>query len=218
MKATHRGHCQACGRLQMLPSGRLSLHGYNVTHGFFSGTCAGAKWEPFEVSCALVKVFITNAQTQLQGVVDFQTSLRAEATAPMAWFNCYEANPRGRYYYTRTHRWKYVRVTEQVIAFRDGTGTYSKFVREGDTKWERVDGQFIVVPDPSEVSTNFRSSLLEVCTEANRVYAQWLEHEAQSLRRYIQWQIDRVANWKPAPLLPVDAKDKEGFEPTAAPY
>jgi hypothetical protein len=48
--ATHVGECQGCGRTQMLPEGRLSLHGYTVRWGFFEGVCQGAAHPPLEVS------------------------------------------------------------------------------------------------------------------------------------------------------------------------
>lgn len=48
-KATHKGICQCCGRLQKLPYGRLSQHGYTVTWGFFNGVCGGAEHLPLEL-------------------------------------------------------------------------------------------------------------------------------------------------------------------------
>lgn len=54
MKATHSGHCQACGHLQKLPKDVLAKHGYKIKHGFFSGICIGAGELPFEESCDLV--------------------------------------------------------------------------------------------------------------------------------------------------------------------
>jgi hypothetical protein len=47
-KATHQGTCQSCGRLQKLPRGRLSKHGYTVDWGFFNGVCGGAGYKPLE--------------------------------------------------------------------------------------------------------------------------------------------------------------------------
>jgi hypothetical protein len=47
---THRGHCQACGRVQAIERGpgvdlrlgTIAKHGYTVDWGYFSGTCNGA--------------------------------------------------------------------------------------------------------------------------------------------------------------------------------
>jgi hypothetical protein len=200
----------------MLPGGTLSLHGYNVTHGYFSGTCTGSKHLPFEQSCALVERFVASAKTQLANLEAFQTKLRTPTDEAKAWICTYQANPRGRYY-TRVRTWQLVDVAEEVVPFRDGTATYSNFWHSGNTKWEGRDRAEIVV-DPSEIAHSYGDTLLQVCTKANRTYADWLEHEAKSLRRYIAWQTERVATWKEMPLFPIGHKDKLGFEPTAAPY
>jgi hypothetical protein len=47
-KATHRGHCQCCGRVQKLPGNLLSKHGYTVDWGYFNGVCWGAHHRPLE--------------------------------------------------------------------------------------------------------------------------------------------------------------------------
>ncbi len=52
------GTCQICGAGQKLPSGKLSLHGYNVQWGFFNGICAGSRQLPYEVSCEYCKEVI----------------------------------------------------------------------------------------------------------------------------------------------------------------
>lgn len=50
MSATHNGTCQVCGRLQALPNGVLSKHGYVVKgYGYFVGTCPGAERKPLEI-------------------------------------------------------------------------------------------------------------------------------------------------------------------------
>lgn len=48
-KATHKGTCQACGRLHKLPGTRLSTHGYTVNWGYFNGTCNGTGRQPLEL-------------------------------------------------------------------------------------------------------------------------------------------------------------------------
>lgn len=228
MKATHSGHCQACGSLQKLPNDRLSKHGYTVTHGYFSGVCRGAGHEPFEVSCDLVKRFVEEARAQLISVEDFQTKLRKPVTEPSAFFRTSKAHPKGHHYGRTRGDWTRLPVTETVVPFLDGDGSYSKFTREGDTAWKSFTAQregykpyvdHRIEPVTSEVSHAYGQTLLEVCTAANRVYADWLEHEIDSLSRYIEWQTERVKAWKPAPLLPVDAKnDKLGFKPTEPRY
>lgn len=226
--ATHSGHCQACGRLQKLPlssSGpKLSLHGYSVTHGYFSGTCVGSKESPFELSCELVKRFIQSATSQLANLEAFQTRLRQKPTEAVAWFNTSKASRKG-FQFVSDRRWEQCDILEEVVTYENGTpegGRYSKFSRAGDTAWMQVSGgayhQREVKDRRAEVSAGHNDPILDVAWKANRTYAKWLEHEADSLRRYIVWQTERVQTWKPAPLFPVTAKDKQGFKPTEPAY
>ena len=60
MKATHNGHCQCCGRLQALPNGTLSKHGYTVDWGYFNGVCAGENNAPLETSRELLDTIVTS--------------------------------------------------------------------------------------------------------------------------------------------------------------
>lgn len=64
-KATHRGTCQACGRVQCLPSNLLAKHGYTVDWGFFNGTCCGSDRLPLEQD----KTLTENIIKQLREVV-----------------------------------------------------------------------------------------------------------------------------------------------------
>lgn len=225
-KSDFSGHCQACGRLQKLPKERLSKHGYTVDHGYFSGVCRGAGHEPFEVSCKLVETFIQEATAQLTSLEAFQANLRKTNEGPTAWFYVSLANPKGKAY-NFNRSWEECTVTMDTVTWNESSssGSYNKFRRDGDTRWTQKPernayGQWEteITPRASEVGSGYNDTLTRVCTEANQVYADWLEHEAETLRRYIKWQEERVRTWKPAPLLPNDAKDKEGFKPTEARY
>jgi len=221
-KSTHQGHCQACGRLQMLPNGLLSLHGYTVSFGYFRGTCRGSKEQPFEKSCELVKTFIADAKVGLASVEAFQAKLRQPATSPEAFFYTLQANPKGRYY-SHSREWAVCTVTEEIVRYGEGPDDfYRKFRRDGDTEWRmNADKSFAVVPDDYELGHDHKSDLLQVCTKSNEAYAKWLEHEADGLRRYIAWQTERVNTWKEADLKPLAGPikdDKMGFKPTAAAY
>jgi hypothetical protein len=57
-KATHQGTCQCCGRLQKLPGGFLSKHGYTVDWGYFNGVCGGAHHLPLEQDRTIVDAFV----------------------------------------------------------------------------------------------------------------------------------------------------------------
>lgn len=53
MKASNiKGHCQACGRIQVVLStdGLMSSHGYTVRSGYFQGVCIGHNHLPLELS------------------------------------------------------------------------------------------------------------------------------------------------------------------------
>lgn len=222
--STHRGHCQACGRLQMLPGGKLSQHGYTVAHGYFSGVCRGSKHEPFEQSCKLVERFIAEAQAQLAGLETFQSKLREESTTNTAFFRTTQANRKG-WQHSKGSEWKSCTVRVEVVPFGDGTGSYNKFYRDGDTAWTKDDStnkQYYaprtIRPVESEIRYSHSETIALLTTEANRSYADWLEHEADSLRRYIAWQEARVAGWRPEALLPLEHSDKLGFVPTAPRY
>ena len=51
-KHTHKGTCQACGRVQAVnnKSGMIAKHGYTVDWGYFSGICQGSDAAPLEQS------------------------------------------------------------------------------------------------------------------------------------------------------------------------
>lgn len=200
MRSTHRGHCQACGRLQMLPGGRLAKHGYTVAHGFFAGTCTGSAHLPFEQSCALVETFIANAQRELTSLEAYQTKLRAPATDATCVVRVYSKESR-QYFWTR-------------VEIRSETKQYSDFEV---TRYFHGDAP--LANRGNDLGDSFKyASALDVASDLNAIYAAWLDHEADSLRRYIAWQQERVATWKPADVLPIDAKDKAGFTPTAPRY
>lgn len=205
--STHSGHCQACGSLQKLPGGLLSLHGYKVTYGFFSGTCQGSKEQPIETSCNLIKRFITKAQASLVALEAFQAKLRQPATTARAWVRNYE----GRVYGRNKHVWIEVELRADDLE-KGGRTLRFGYVANGTNGSVN---QVHEIPD----YTYGKQTLLDLATKENTTYAAWLEHEADSLRRYIAWQKNRVATWKPAPLLPHDAKDKaSAFKPTEAKY
>lgn len=219
MRATHSGTCQACGRLQKLPKGHLSLHGYNVAHGFFSGICRGARELPFEQSCDLVKTFIAWAEGDLARVEGQQRHLRRPATEPKAMVRNYEnLDARGR----RGYVWREVEIDGRRVSGQGYQGETAEWIEY----FYRAPGYLQPGTAPVEHKIDrFRNETgcvedqsLRVATEFNKIYADWLEHEADSLRRYIRWQQERVRTWQPADLQPVDAKGAEGFTPTPPKY
>jgi glutaredoxin len=65
---THKGHCQACGRVQAVSTDDNSLakHGYDVQFGFFNGTCSGSDKEPLEVSKRFSEVTISKMKNAIE--------------------------------------------------------------------------------------------------------------------------------------------------------
>jgi hypothetical protein len=199
-KATHKGHCQVCGGLQMLPSGTLSLHGYKVEYGFFNGICHGAKAKPFEQAHDLVDAAIVRAEQALRNIVARQIALRSPAMDPIAIVNVFVKDARGKTY----HEWRKVEVK-----VRFSESGYATFYHETFVDQPRFGSR------DSELSANDFSEkdTRAVATKYNRTFADWLEYEAKSLRRYIAWQTERVRTWTKQPLIAVDAKDKAAFKP-----
>ena len=60
---THKGHCQACGRLHAVDNetNKLANHGYTVDWGFFNGVCNGADHLPIQIDKSLAEKTIVRA-------------------------------------------------------------------------------------------------------------------------------------------------------------
>lgn len=205
MKSTHKGHCQACGRLQMLPSGKLAKHGYNVKHGFFSGVCAGSGSLPFEQSYDLLPHFIANAQIELDSLNTIQSKLRLEPVEPKAWVSNYE----GESYGHNNYHWRFVDVQSEVrsIVMSDGKPhewTEYFYIANGTNGAKDVRHKI-------DLYDYKIKGVLNTAWALNKTRADAFDREITSLRRYIAWQNERIATWKLMPLLPVNVKDKEGF-------
>lgn len=212
-KATHSGHCQACGSLQKLPNGLLSNHGYKVTHGFFSGICRGAKFLPFEVSHDQVSRYIAEAKSHRKDLLAYCHELRTKVTT-LAQVRNYEMDP---YSHRSSYRIREVEVqaTSRVVDYGPSYGGPTEvfdffyvapgFRKGGADETHRIDVPYNVTPRLTTVEA--------VASLLNAKRADTIEAtEVKNLTNYIKWQQERVANWKPGTLLPVDAKDKSGFK------
>lgn len=227
--ATHSGHCQACGRLQKLPKDVLSKHGYTIRGGFFSGVCRGAGYKPFEKSCDQVKRYIGEAQSELRYIEAFIADLRKPATAETGmWVNVRYENPKGRYF-KAIYKWEQVALRAEFRAYSSGDGGSQYYTFTDASGREHNSGinggmRGLQAWDLADVREDWEAATTEECRvatveRANKAYAEYIDkYEATSLRRYIAWQQERVANWKEADCLPVNAKSKQGFVPTEAPY
>lgn len=210
MKATHSGHCQACGSLQKLPSGKLSLHGYHVPYGFFSGICVGAKELPFEKSCGLVETFIASAKSQLANLVKTQAELRQPATSTTCWVNPYMRGHFKPHPFRGGHVWMQaeLRTEDKPWAGLNDTRPIDEHITSivfTNTHGYVTKGEEIVQLE--RYAKKATLNLLDVATKQNGERADWLELEAKRLRRYIAWQSERVRTWTEQPLLPLKTKD-----------
>lgn len=84
---THRGHCQACGRVQAVDTANnlLAKHGYTVDFGYFNGVCTGSDRQPLEVD----KSFTEQTIVELSDWVEKKRVLLAEAQDNKVTFSHY---------------------------------------------------------------------------------------------------------------------------------
>lgn len=66
---THRGHCQACGRVQAVDTANnlLAKHGYTVDFGYFDGVCTGSDRKPLEVDKSFSEATIVRISEWIDG-------------------------------------------------------------------------------------------------------------------------------------------------------
>mgnify|MGYP003136073953 CR=1 FL=1 len=66
---THRGHCQACGRVQAVDTANnlLAKHGYTVDFGYFDGVCTGSDRKPLEVDKSFSEATIFRISEWIDG-------------------------------------------------------------------------------------------------------------------------------------------------------
>jgi hypothetical protein len=66
---THRGHCQACGRVQAVDTANnlLAKHGYTVDFGYFDGVCTGSDRKPLEVDKSFAEATIVRISEWIDG-------------------------------------------------------------------------------------------------------------------------------------------------------
>lgn len=195
MKAKFIGSCQLCGRVQKLPSDKLSLHGYTVAWGFFSGTCPGSKGLPFEVSTNLIEAAIASAKDEIKRLAkqseDLKAGVMLEGTK--AWNHSYTSptySNKGGYH------WEQIEVIGEVEMMELSSGPYAivraHYVDRAGTKHN------IQVPTGCGIKTvdALRKNL-------NVRYAGAIDDRIKQLKSYVAWQKDRIKDWKPAELKPV---------------
>lgn len=185
--ATHRGNCQVCGREQKLPGDRLSRHGYSVRFGFFLGTCPGTGHQPFEQSKDLIDGAVADALRQSADLDDQAMRLMQVAATPEGTCRVYREWLQCRHGEKSGYCWVQGRIEARppqhgmrfVVIAKDGREYYVHAANYGDNE-------------------------LDVATHNNRQYALELQKRAAQLRSYADWQVDRIKDWKPQPLRPIE--------------
>lgn len=186
-KATHQGSCQVCGRLQKLPDGVLAKHGYNVTFGFFNGTCWGSGHKPFEKAFDLVQKSVNLATEQRDRLLQAVAELES---APIT-----NEAPFYRYITAKTRR-EYSGYREEIVKLCLNS------VSERVWDIEFSDGK----REPG-----FRYSLYGTLEEiVNKLRSERIEQynkDIENRNSYIRWQQHRIDTWKEQPL--VEVKEEE---------
>lgn len=82
-KGQSRGHCQVCGRIQVvLPGGLIAKHGYTVPSGYFRGICQGSAHAPLQVERILTDAIILAMRQMAQRHEDYASDLMAGTKVP----------------------------------------------------------------------------------------------------------------------------------------
>jgi hypothetical protein len=195
-KATHIGTCQGCGHRQKLPNGRLSLHGYSVKWNCFVGRCAACYELPYELSCDFIKHCIELAERNIVDYTARRDVLLQPATEPKAYV---QADRFGN----GKRSWQECEIREtfrKVYTYENGKTqtslSYGYVLKGYGDQPEKV----------KQLNYNFSNtpqSVLDCATDQNRRYARTFTEQIKQLHEYIQWQTERVANWKPKKLTPI---------------
>lgn len=173
MAATHKGTCQICGRIQKLPKGLLSLHGYQVEWGMFNGVCDGATNLPYEQSCEVLKAHVARMNNHLEDMRRSRENILNSTVQDRVWI--YEHNRKLRDFFWHTY---------PLHAGKNGDFYYTDGA--GNEKFG--------------CSANYIEGYIKHQREERAQHIQW---SVDRLEKYIKGQQARIDNWKPAELLPL---------------
>jgi hypothetical protein len=196
MKATHSGECQLCGRVQKIPNGVLSKHGYTIEWNMFDGICFGAKHLPFEQDISLIDDAIKMAQRTVDRLEQQIDKISKDATK--VYINNYygyntHPNRKGGFIYELYSVSELCRDDrrEHVVAYH----AIPQLTPNDGIK--RMNQIFTVKKDHKA------SDLDEQVHTLNKSYIYQLENDVTRYKTYIEWQKGRIANWEPTELTPV---------------
>jgi hypothetical protein len=176
VKATHYGHCQACGRRQLLPGGVLADHGYSIEHGWRNGVCYGAGHAPYEQSCALIESTIAAAKAR---AAELRAQADAQAAVPLGDLSCW------------------LRVYHRELSNRSRGSVY--LWEKGRIEGEGFEAEFVCAYKRERLN----SGPVRAAVRAQvfrQVYAKALLERAAGEDAYAARQAERIAGWAPAEL------------------
>ena len=188
-KATHFGHCQVCGNKQKLPGGRLSLPGYEVSQwGFFNGVCNGARNLPFEQDISLIESSIRWAQERQASLEELAAKTRASRET--VWVHEYIPSYRnGRRTVYSSYEWREFDVSDLVE------------LSDWQVRWTGKDGK---VKDSHLYMSYEEGANRDPIIHLNEARAKAYDQTVEEVKRYIRWQQERIQDWKPTELEPVN--------------
>lgn len=199
-KAKFEGTCQGRGSFQKLPDGRLSNHGYTVDWGFFQGTCRGSKELPFEQDFLLIHKFINEVTKDIENLVTKRDEVLQSTDNKNVYRNIHSSGQ---------HTWEQREIIVEEIPYSSGGGSYFKF------EWFYSDEEIEKLKKTHrygykhllEAGAHGHHKSLEDCVKAqNKRYADYLTAQIQKNQSYIEWQQERIKNWKPKELTPIEKK------------
>jgi hypothetical protein len=205
-QATHRGTCQACGRIQKLPGGIMSLHGYTKQWGFFHGTCRGSHHKPFELSKDLIDTCIQGAQNAITSLqVQRGDLVRMPTSETKAWMKIYVGHKHDG---KNSYAWKKGTITLVTREYH-GTG-----LRITEYVWTSELSDVEIAQERKPMTETLHTyelpgvrDVVGAIEQLNYKYVlAVIDPESKQLRTYIAWQQQRIKDWSPKPLRPLTEK------------
>ncbi len=172
-KSTHRGECQLCGRVQLLPNDRLSIHGYTVKWNMFHGDCRGSREKPYELSCDELKLSLPRTQHGIERTEKEIAGLSAR-NGNTCYFRIY-----------RDHHYHWVQV--EILTDEHGRIGYTY---DGKSSFNTVMPYYLTTEET--IARHYDNEYIK----------QVLQPELAVLRAYKTWCEDRIKNWVLKPLTP----------------
>lgn len=171
-KSTHRGECQLCGSVQLLPNDLLSIHGYTVKWHMFQGDCRGSREKPYELSCDELKIALITTQESIERIEKAIADLSVRTGN-----TCYH-----RIYKDRHYHW----VEVEIISDERGRIGYTY---DGQRNFKTV---MPFLPTEEEIARHCDRQYISLILQTNIAMQ----------RNYKTWCEERVKSWVLKPLTP----------------